>query len=91
LIISRVLGLISHSPSVGSFFTFTIAKATRQDVSYPKLSSDTDPDIDRVATPRLVCKDMCLLCTCVGWSEASLRNWRLHRTITRQFGKKDAL
>ena len=26
--------------------------------------------------------------TCVGWSEASLQNWLLHRTITRHFGEK---
>jgi len=59
------------------------------------VSSETNPDLARFPTARnwaqLVWKDMWLSCTCVGWNEASLQNWRLHRTIIRHFGEKDTL
>ena len=51
-------------------------------------ATGTNLDIGRVPTARnwaqLVCKDMWLSCRpmCVGWSEASLQNWRFHWTIS---------
>jgi len=33
---------------------------------------------------------MQLYCMCVGWSEASLQNWWLHRKVSSHFGEKDA-
>jgi len=59
--------LISHSQIAYGFSSFSIAKATHEDVSYP------NANIGRVPKARnreqLVYKDMWFSCTCVRWRE----------------------
>jgi len=80
------------------FLSFAIAKATRQDASNPKVSSETNPDIGRGPAARnwaqLVCKDTWPSCTCVEWSVASLQSWwlsfieSLRRTLEKKTRKQ---
>jgi len=71
-IIFIVHGSVSHSPMVRVFFSFTVAKTTRQDASNPNVSSEVDPDIGRLPTARnwarLVGIDMWLSCTVRVWN-----------------------
>jgi len=48
----------------------------------------TGPSTSRTRV-RCASRAPCLSGTCVGWSEASLQNWRLYRTIATHFEEKD--
>ena len=76
-ITSIVYGFISHSPIACVFFPFAIAKAKRQDASNAKVFSETNPDISRAPATRtwaqLVCKDVWLTCTFLGWMNKTYR------------------
>ena len=79
-------------PFICGFFSFAIAKATRQVASNPKVSSDTNHR--QCSTARSwaqIIYNVVLLDVCGMDSKASLQNRRFHRTIDRHFGETEKL